>query len=201
MNNALKSYKARIMIVDLVMLILGVGFIIWQDDMLAKLILVTGVLVAVAGLILVINFLLDKDKTAFDWTIMIIGVLVLTGGILLAVFAEAVVNISVFIFAGLLVIYGIIDIATSIAVTRLTGGIWWLPLLLGLAASGLGIGIIILKTQGTDAVAIMTGIAFIVAAVGGIINAVQTFFGRKKIMGSMPPPPPPPPEFGDDLKV
>jgi uncharacterized membrane protein HdeD (DUF308 family) len=186
MNNALKSYKARIMIVDIVMLLLGVGFIIWQDDMLATLILVTGVLVAVAGVILVINFLLDKDKTAFDWTIMIIGVIILAGGILLAVFANAVVNISVFIFAGLLVVYGIIDIFTSIAITRLTGGIWWVPLLLGLAATGLGIGIIILKTQGTDAVAIMTGIAFIVAAVGGIINAVQTFFGRKKVLAAAP---------------
>ncbi|MBQ2605232.1 MAG: DUF308 domain-containing protein [Clostridiales bacterium] len=186
MNNALKSYKARIMIVDIVMLLLGVGFIIWQDDMLATLILVTGVLVAVAGLILVINFLLDKDKTAFDWTIMIIGVIILAGGILLAIFAGAVVNISVFIFAGLLVVYGIIDIFTSIAITRLTGGIWWVPLLLGLAATGLGIGIIILKTQGTDAVAIMTGIAFIVAAVGGIINAVQTFFGRKKVLAAAP---------------
>ncbi|MBQ4217125.1 MAG: DUF308 domain-containing protein [Clostridiales bacterium] len=186
MNNALKSYKARIMIVDIVMLLLGVGFIIWQDDMLATLILVTGVLVAVAGLILVINFLLDKDKTAFDWTIMIIGVIILAGGILLAIFAGAVVNISVFIFAGLLVVYGIIDIFTSILITRLTGGIWWVPLLLGLAATGLGIGIIVLKTQGTDAVAIMTGIAFIVAAVGGIINAVQTFFGRKKVLAAAP---------------
>ena len=186
MNNALKSYKARIMIVDIVMLLLGVGFIIWQDNMLATLILVTGVLVAVAGVILVINFLLDKDKTAFDWTIMIIGVIILASGILLAVFANAVVNISVFIFAGLLVVYGIIDIFTSILITRLTGGIWWVPLLLGLAATGLGIGIIILKTQGTDAVAIMTGIAFIVAAVGGIINAVQTFFGRKKVLAAAP---------------
>ena len=186
MNNALKSYKARIMIVDIVMLLLGVGFIIWQDDMLATLILVTGVLVAVAGVILVINFLLDKDKTAFDWTIMIIGVIILAGGILLAIFAGAVVNISVFIFAGLLIVYGIIDIFTSILITRLTGGIWWVPLLLGLAATGLGIGIIILKTQGTDAVAIMTGIAFIVAAVGGIINAVQTFFGRKKVLAAAP---------------
>ena len=186
MNNALKSYKARIMIVDIVMLLLGVGFIIWQDDMLATLILVTGVLVAVAGLILVINFLLDKDKTAFDWTIMIIGVIILAGGILLAIFAGAVVNISVFIFAVLLVVYGIIDIFTSILITRLTGGIWWVPLLLGLAATGLGIGIIVLKTQGTDAVAIMTGIAFIVAAVGGIINAVQTFFGRKKVLAAAP---------------
>jgi uncharacterized membrane protein HdeD (DUF308 family) len=186
MNNALKSYKARIMIVDIVMLLLGIGFIIWQDNMLATLILVTGVLVAVAGVILVINFLLDKDKTAFDWTIMIIGVIILAGGILLAIFANAVVNISVFIFAGLLVVYGIIDIFTSILITRLTGGIWWVPLLLGLAATGLGIGIIILKTQGTDAVAIMTGIAFIVAAVGGIINAVQTFFGRKKVLAAAP---------------
>ena len=186
MNNALKSYKARIMIVDIVMLLLGIGFIIWQDNMLATLILVTGVLVAVAGVILIINFLLDKDKTAFDWTIMIIGVIILAGGILLAIFANAVVNISVFIFAGLLVIYGIIDIVTSIIITRLTGGIWWVPLLLGLVATGLGIGIIILKTQGTDAVAIMTGIAFIVAAVGGIINAVQTFFGRKKVLAAAP---------------
>ncbi len=186
MNNALKSYKARIMIVDIVMLLLGIGFIIWQDNMLATLILVTGVLVAVAGVILVINFLLDKDKTAFDWTIMIIGVIILAGGILLAVFANAVVNISVFIFAGLLVVYGIIDIFTSILITRLTGGIWWVPLLLGLAATGLGIGIIVLKTQGTDAVAIMTGIAFIVAAVGGIINAIQTFFGRKKVLDAAP---------------
>ena len=62
MNNALKSYKARIMIVDIVMLLLGVGFIIWQDDMLATLILVTGVLVAVAGVILVINSFWTKIR-------------------------------------------------------------------------------------------------------------------------------------------
>ena len=201
MNNTLKSYKARIVIVDIVMLILGVGFIIWQDDMMAKLIMVTGILVALAGVMLIINFILDKEKTVFDWVVMIVGVLILAAGVLLAVFAGAVIDICVFIFASLLIVYGIVDMFTAIVVTRQTGGIWWLPLLLGLAATGLGVGILILKIQGTDALAIMTGITFIVAAVGGIFNAVQTAILRKKIIGSMPPPPPPPPEFGDDLKA
>ena len=200
MNESLKSYKARILFVDIVMLILGVGFIIWQDDMMAKLILVTGIMIALAGVILVINFILDKEKTAFDWTIMVIGVLILAGGVLLAIFAGSVVNISVFLFAGLLAVYGIIDIVTAFIITRQTGGIWWLPLLLGLAALGLGVGIIILKTQGTDALAIMTGITFIVAALGGIINAVQTYFGRKKMLKAVPPPPPPPPEAKEEAK-
>lgn len=201
MNNTLKSYKARIVIVDIVMLILGVGFIIWQDDMMAKLILVTGILVALAGVMLIINFILDKEKTVFDWVVMIVGVLILAAGVLLAVFAGAVVDICVFIFASLLIIYGIVDMFTAIVITRQTGGIWWLPLLLGLAATGLGVGILILKIQGTDALAIMTGITFIVAAIGGIINAIQTAVLRKKILKTMPPPPPPPPEFGDDLKA
>jgi uncharacterized membrane protein HdeD (DUF308 family) len=200
MNKTLMSYKARIIIVDLVMLLLGAGFIIWQDDMMAKLILVTGIMIALAGVILVINFLLDKEKTAFDWTIMVIGVLILAGGVLLAIFAGSVVNISVFLFAGLLAVYGIIDIVTAFIITRQTGGIWWLPLLLGLAALGLGVGIIILKTQGNDALAIMTGITFIVAALGGIINAVQTYFGRKKMLKAVPPPPPPPPEAKEEAK-
>lgn len=200
MNESLKSYKARILFVDIVMLILGVGFIIWQDDMMAKLILVTGIMIALAGVILVINFILDKEKTAFDWTIMVIGVLILAGGVLLAIFAGSVVNISVFLFAGLLAVYGIIDIVTAFIITRQTGGIWWLPLLLGLAALGLGVGIIILKTQGNDALAIMTGITFIVAALGGIINAVQTYFGRKKMLKAVPPPPPPPPEAKEEAK-
>ena len=181
MNNALKSYKARIVLVDIVMLILGIGFIIWQEDMMAKLIMVTGIIVAVAGVMLIINFLLDKDKTTFDWVVMIVGILIVVMGVLLAVFSGSIVNISVFIFAGLLIVYGVIDMLTSLLITRLTGGIWWVPLLLGLAALGLGIGVIILKVQGTDAVAIMTGIAFIVAAVGGIINAIQTTIGRKKL--------------------
>lgn len=201
MNKTLMSYKARIIIADLVMLLLGAGFIIWQDDMMAKLVLVTGVLVGLAGVMLIINFILDKEKTVFDWVVMIVGVLILAAGVLLAVFSGAVVDICVFIFASLLIIYGVVDMFTAIVITRQTGGIWWLPLLLGLAATGLGVGIIILKTQGTDALAIMTGITFIVAAVGGIINAIQTYFGRKKIIGSMPPPPPPPPDLTDDLKA
>lgn len=201
MNNTLNSYKARIVIVDIVMLILGAGFIIWQDDMMAKLILITGILVALAGVMLIINFILDKEKTVFDWVVMIVGVLILAAGVLLAVFAGAVIDICVFIFASLLIVYGIIDMFTAIIITRQTGGIWWLPLLLGLAATGLGVGILILKIQGTDALAIMTGITFIVAAVGGIINAVQTSILRKKILKTMPPPPPPPPEFGDDIKA
>lgn len=201
MNKTLMSYKARIIIVDLVMLLLGAGFIIWQDDMMAKLVLVTGVLIGLAGVMLIINFILDKEKTVFDWVVMIVGVLILAAGVLLAVFSGAVVDICVFIFASLLIIYGVVDMFTAIVITRQTGGIWWLPLLLGLAATGLGVGIIILKTQGTDALAIMTGITFIVAAVGGIINAIQTYFGRKKIIGSMPPPPPPSPDLTDDLKA
>ena len=198
MNNTLKSYKARIVFVDIVMLILGVGFIIWQDDMMAKLVLVTGILVALAGVMLIINFILDKEKTVFDWVVMIVGVLILAAGVLLAVFAGAVIDICVFIFASLLIVYGIIDMFTAIVITRQTGGIWWLPLLLGLAAAGLGAGIIILKLQGTDALAIMTGISFIVAAVGGIVNAIQTAILRKKILKAMPVPPPPPPD-PDDL--
>ncbi len=201
MNNTLMSYKARIIIVDLVMLLLGAGFIIWQDAMMGKLVLVTCVLIGLAGVMLIINFILDKEKTVFDWVVMIVGVLILAAGVLLAVLSGAVVDICVFLFASLLIIYGVVDMFTAIAITRQTGGIWWLPLLLGLAATGLGVGIIILKTQGTDALAIMTGITFIVAAVGGIINAIQTYFGRKKIIGSMPPPPPPPPDLTDDLKA
>ena len=193
MNDYTGSYKARIAMVDVCMLILGVGFLIWQDRMMATIIMIAGILVAVAGVILIVNFLIDKEKTAFDWTIMVFGVLVLAGGLLLAVFSGAIVNIAVYLFASLLAIYGLVDIITSITVTRHVGGQWWISMIFGIAALVFGVVIFALKLNGTDTVAVLIGITFIVASLGGIINALQTYFGRRrlvKMFGSNPPPHP-----------
>jgi len=197
MNDMLRNYKARVAFVDIVMLALGIGFLIWQDKMMATLIAVAGILIAVCGAVFILNFITSQVKTAFDWGVMVMGVVLLAGGIIVAVFSGSIVDIAVYLFATLLIIYGLIDAITALTVTRQAAGYWWISMLFGLATLIFGIIIFVLKYRGTDTLAVLIGISFIAAALGGIINAVQTAVGRRKIMKMMdkatkaaPPPPP-----------
>ena len=159
--------------------------------MMATIIMIAGILVAVAGVILIVNFLIDKEKTAFDWTIMVFSVLVLAGGLLLAVFSVPSLTSQYICSHHSLAIYGLVDIITSITVTRHVGGQWWISMIFRNSGACFRRCNFALKLNGTDTVAVLIGITFIVASLGGIINALQTYFGRRrlvKMFGSNPPP-------------
>jgi len=196
MNDRLKSYKSRIAMVDIIMLILGVGMLIWGNELTNMLLRVVAVIVGICGLVLLINFLINKDKEPFDWMIMVTGIIVLAGAVLLFIFAESITAIAVYLLGTLLVIYGLIDIITAITITRHVGGYWWISLIVGLGALILGAVAIYLNYIGYNTVTALIGITFIIAAIGGIVNAVQAYIGKKRILKALknaPPPPPPPP--------
>ena len=197
MNDRLKSYKVRIVIVDIFMLILGAGMLIWGNELTNMLIRVVAVVIALCGVLFVINFLINKEKDAFGWFIMVMGVICLAGGVLLFIFAPSITKFTVYLLGTLLAIYGLVDIITAISVTKHAGGYWWISLLVGIGAVILGGVAIYLNIIGYNAVTALIGIAFIVAALGGIINAIQAYNGKRRILKALknaPPPPPPPPE-------
>ncbi len=197
MNDRLKSYKVRIVIVDIFMLILGAGMLIWGNELTNMLIRVVAVVIALCGVLFVVNFLINKEKDAFGWFIMVMGVICLAGGVLLFIFAPSITRFTVYLLGTLLAIYGLVDIITAISVTKHAGGYWWISLLVGIGAVILGGVAIYLNIIGYNAVTALIGIAFIVAALGGIINAIQAYNGKRRILKALknaPPPPPPPPE-------
>lgn len=197
MNDRLKSYKVRIVIVDIFMLILGAGMLIWGNELTNMLIRVVAVVIALCGVLFVVNFLINKEKDAFGWFIMVMGVICLAGGVLLFIFAPSITKFTVYLLGTLLAIYGLVDIITAISVTKHAGGYWWISLLVGIGAVILGGVAIYLNIIGYNAVTALIGIAFIVAALGGIINAIQAYNGKRRILKALknaPPPPPPPPE-------
>lgn len=196
MNDRLKSYKVRIVIVDIFMLILGAGMLIWGNELTNMLIRVVAVVIALCGVLFVVNFLINKEKDAFGWFIMVMGVICLAGGVLLFIFAPSITKFTVYLLGTLLAIYGLVDIITAISVTKHAGGYWWISLLVGIGAVILGGVAIYLNIIGYNAVTALIGIAFIVAALGGIINAIQAYNGKRRILKALKnaPPPPPPPE-------
>lgn len=196
MNDRLKSYKARIAIVDIFMLVLGVGMIIWGNELTNMLLKIVAVIIGICGIVFLINFFINKEKDAFSWFVMVLGIVCIAGAVLLFIFAPSIISFTVYLLGTLLVIYGLVDIITAIGITRHAGGYWWISLIVGLGAVILGGVAIYLNAIGYNTVSALIGITFIIAAIGGIANAIQAYNGKRRILKALknaPPPPPPPP--------
>lgn len=183
-NDKIKDYKASTILVDIVMLILGMVFLIGGiagkgDDILKTLIRIGGAALIIACIFEVINFLRIKDKTVFDWVVLIVGAAIGITGLILVIRPDVLTNAFSVIFGIITMVYAVIVIVFAVGTVRSSKSkYWWFSLLFGLAA--LVLGILILMGVFVDLLAIFIGITLIVAAVGGLANAIMASQAKKE---------------------
>ena len=147
-KDKISTYNVRTVILDIAMLFLGLIFVIGTiagkgDDIAAGFVRIVGGVFIAVGVFALINFLRIKDKTLFDWIVLIIGLSIAVVGIIFIVNPLPVINVFNFIFGIIIIGYAAVIIAAAVGVLRSSGAkYWWFSLLFGLAALALGFFIV-----------------------------------------------------------
>lgn len=182
----IKEYRMGTLILDIVMLFLGLIFVIGTiagkgDDIAAGFVrIIGGVLIAI-GVFALINFLRIKDKTVFDWTILIIALVIAVVGIVFIINPAPIITLFNFIFGVIIAIYAIVTIVASVGTLKPAGAkYWWFSALFGLVALGLGFFIIFFNGA-TKTLTILIGITLVLGSIGGIANALLASQAKKEM--------------------
>lgn len=183
-KSVIEKYSANTVLVDLVMLILGLVFLINTiagkgDQVASVFVRVIGGILIGAGLLSIITFLIKKEKELFDWFVMIFGTAIGIFGVVVVIRPEPILNIINWIMGMLIIIYAFAVVIVAVGILRPAGAdIWGFSVIAGLAAMVLGFLIVFLNLA-TKTLMILIGITLIVAAVGGLANALLAASARK----------------------
>lgn len=179
------NYSAGRMIIDIIMLFLGLIFVIGTiagkgDDIAAGFVRIIGGVLILAGIFALINFLRIKDKTVFDWIVLVIGLSIAVVGIVFIVNPLPVITVFNFIFGIIIAVYAIVIIVAAIGTLRPAGAkYWWFSVLFGVIALALG-AVIIFFNFATKTLTIVIGITLVVGAIGGMANAILASQAKKE---------------------
>ena len=183
-KDKISTYNVRTVILDIAMLFLGLIFVIGTiagkgDDIAAGFVRIVGGVFIAVGVFALINFLRIKDKTLFDWIVLIIGLSIAVVGIIFIVNPLPVINVFNFIFGIIIIGYAAVIIAAAVGVLRSSGAkYWWFSLLFGLAALALGFFIVFFNGA-TKTLTVLIGITLVVGSVGGMANALLASQAKK----------------------
>ena len=176
-KDKLNSYNVGRIVIDIVMLFLGLIFVIGTffgrgDEIAATFVRIIGGILIAVGVFALINFLRIKDKTMFDWIVLIIGLSIAVVGIVLVVNPLPVVTLFNFIFGIIIAVYAIVIIVAAVGTLRPAGAkYWWFSLLFGLIALALGI-VIVFFNFATKTLTVVIGITLVLGSIGGMANAI-----------------------------
>lgn len=182
-KNPITGYKTGTLIVDIIMLFLGLIFFIGffmgaSKDIVEGFVRVVGGVLTIVFVFELINFLRIKDKTLFDWVVLVIAAVIGITGICLIIWPSILVGILKFIFAAIIIVYAIAVIFTAVAILRPSGSkYWWFSLLFGLAAVVLAVVVLLV---GEDLLVLLIGISLVVGAIGGLANAILASQAKKE---------------------
>ena len=183
-KNKIKDYNATTIIVDIIMLLLGLTFLIGGiagkgQDIFNTLIRIGGSVMVIACIFEVLNFLRIKDKSVFDWIVLIIGAAIGITGLVFIINPGLLTGALEIIFGLITIAYAVVVIVFSVGTLRGSKSkYWWFSLLFGLAA--LVLGILIITGVFTSLLAIFIGITLLIASIGGLANAIMASQAKKE---------------------
>lgn len=150
-----------------ILLLLGVAVLVWPDLTGSLLVTLVGVLMLIAGALLLFGAWQARVIWGGLWWITAIpAIVLLVFGIVALASPELVSAIVLLVMAVVAIIAGANDVAGAFAVAKAFGW-WWVRLLRGLLLIGLGIWLIASDVSG---VAVLGAIAGVWAVVVGILS-------------------------------
>lgn len=184
-TDKISSYNVGKIAIDIAMLFLGLIFVIGTifgkgDEIAAVFVRIVGGALIVVGLLALINFLRNKEKTVFDWIVLVIGLSIAVMGILFIAKPKPVIDVFNYIFGIIIVIYAIVIIIASVGTLRPAGAkYWWFSLLFGVIALALGI-LIVCTNFASKTLTVIIGITLVVGSIGGMANAILASQAKKE---------------------
>jgi len=166
----IKSIRNNMIIASIFLLVLGVAFIVWPGEAARVLARVVAVAISVIGAFEFIIFIIGKNRGFIDISAAVTGVLLLALGVFLIVKPDTLLNFFNIIFGIIVLIIGLDHIFQAIFIIRHIRGLWWISLLVGIAAALMGVIIIINPFSAVNTAMILIGITMVIEGIGGFWN-------------------------------
>ena len=185
----IKNVRLRLLLADIILILLGALFIIFNQFMATMFVQVVGGVFVLLGIIGVIVFIAMKEKNVVD-TIMMAGcVAAALVGLFFLIKPDVVVSAFNYIFGSIMIMAGIVVLITSLGNSRRVGKGWWVTALFGLAAAILG-GIVLFAEIADNVISILAGIALMLCGIAGLIETIRLrkTFDRMSRREFTPPP-------------
>ena len=166
----IKSIRNNVIVMSILLLLVGVAFIVWPGEAARVLARVVAIAIAAFGAFELILFFIGSRKSFVDVSAAVTGVLLTALGVFLLIKPDTLLNFFNIIFGIAILIVGLDHIFQSIFIIRYVRGLWWVSLLVGIAALLLGVIIIINPFSAVNSAMILIGITMVIEAIGGFWN-------------------------------
>jgi len=166
----IKTIRKHMLLASILLLLLGVCFIVWPDEAARMLARASAIVILAVGVFEIILFALGKKKGIVDVPAIISGVLLCALGIYLLIKPDTMLNFFNIIFGIVIIIIGLDHIFQSIFIIRHIRKLWWITLIVGLVALGLGVLTLLNPFSAIRTAMIVVGITMVIEALGGLWN-------------------------------
>jgi len=170
-SDTIKSFRNGTIISSLVIILVGVSFIVWPKESAELLARVLAVAVLVAGITEMVLFFLGKRGGFTDVVALVTGVILLFVSIFLFMRPDLLINFFNIVFGIVIIVIGAQHVGQALFIVRYARELWWVSLLIGIAAILMGILIIINPFSATNAAMILIGITLIIEGAAGLYSA------------------------------
>ncbi len=166
----IKSVRNHMIIASILLLLIGVAFIVWPDEAARVLARATAIAIIGVGVFEMILFFIGKHKGIVDIPAIISGVLLIALGVYLLIQPDTMLNFFNIIFGIIILIIGLDHLFQAIFIIRHVRSLWWITLIVGVAAIGLGVLILVNPFSAVRTAMIIVGITMVIEAIGGFWN-------------------------------
>ena len=166
----IKSIRKHMLLASILLLVLGICFIVWPDEAARILARATAIVIIAVGVFELILFFIGKKKGVVDIPAIISGVLLGALGIYLLIQPDTMLKFFNIIFGIIIIIIGLDHIFQAIFIIRHIRSLWWISLIVGLVALGLGVLTLLNPFSAIRTAMIIVGITMVVEAIGGLWN-------------------------------
>ena len=166
----IKSVRNHMIIASILLLLIGVAFIVWPDEAARILARATAIAIIGVGVFEMILFFIGKHKGIVDIPAIISGVLLIALGVYLLIQPDTMLNFFNIIFGIIILIIGLDHLFQAIFIIRHVRSLWWITLIVGVAAIGLGVLILVNPFSAVRKAMIIVGITMVIEAIGGFWN-------------------------------
>lgn len=166
----IKRIRNHMIITSILLLLIGVSFIVWPDESARILARATAIVILGVALFEILLFFLGKKKGVTDVPAIVTGVVLAALGIYLLISPDTLLEFFNIIFGLIIVIIGINHIIQALFIIRHIRHLWWISLVVGVAAIGLGVLVLVNPFSAVRTAMIIVGITMVVEALGGLWN-------------------------------
>lgn len=166
----IKTIRKHMLLASILLLLLGISFIVWPEEAARFLARATAIVIIAVGLFEVVLFILAKRKGIIDIPAIISGVLLGALGIYLVIKPDTMLSFFNIIFGIIILIIGLDHVFQSIFIIRHIRSLWWISLIVGVVAIGLGILTLLNPFSAIRSAMMIVGVTMLIEAIGGLWN-------------------------------